>query len=142
MTKISQSLPSEGLIIVGVDANQNESSLKKAYDTEEVANFILSVLYCIDRDLPMTNFNPAAFKYQPEWIPNNYCLKHNVIATSNQAFVFDGVNISIKEDEKFHIFSSYKYPVDYFQKIARQGGLEPLAHFEDENHRMVIHVLS
>ncbi|NEO16739.1 L-histidine N(alpha)-methyltransferase [Moorena sp. SIO3E8] len=142
LTNISQALPSEGIIIVGVDANQSESSLKKAYDTEKGANFILSVLYCIDRDLPTTNFNPAAFKYQPEWIPNNYCLKHNVIATSNQDFVFDGVNISIKEDEKFHLFSSYKYPVDYFQKIARQAGLEPLTHFVDESQRMVIHVLA
>lgn len=142
LKNISQALPSEGILIVGVDANQSESSLKKAYDTEEMANLMLSVLYWVDRDLPTTNFNPDAFKYQPEWTPNNYCLKHNAIATSNQDFVFDGVNISIKENEKFHLLSSYKYPVDYFQKIARQAGLEPLTHFVDESQRMVIHVLA
>ncbi|NEP53192.1 MAG: L-histidine N(alpha)-methyltransferase [Moorea sp. SIO3C2] len=142
LKNISKALPSEGILIVGVDANQNESSLKKAYDTEEMANLMLSVLYWIKRDLPTTNFNPAAFKYDPEWTPNNYCLKHNAIATSNQDFVFDGVNISIKEGEKFHLLSSYKYPVDYFKNIARQAGLEPLVHFVDENKRMVIHVLA
>lgn len=140
LTKISQALQPEGLLIVGVDANQNESSLKKAY-SDKMADLTLSTLYWIDRDLPVTNFNPAAFKYQPEWVPENYCFQHNVVSTSEQEFVFDGANISIEEGEKFHLLSSYKYPVEYFQSLAKKAGLEPLDCFIDEGKRMVIHVL-
>jgi uncharacterized SAM-dependent methyltransferase len=141
LSNISQALQPEELLIVGVDANESESSLQKAYDTQKMANIMLSVFYWIDRDLPVTNFNPAAFKYQPEWVSENYCFQHNAVSTSEQEFVFDGVNIRIEEGEKFHLLSSYKYPVEYFQGLAKKAGLEPLDCFVDENKRMVIHVL-
>ena len=138
---ISQALKFEGLLIVGVDANQNESSLKKAYFNQKVAKFVLNIFHRIKRDLKITSFNPTTFKYEFEWNPMQYCVRHAAIATKEQNFVLDGVNLSIKEGEKFHLLSSYKYPVDYFQSLAKKAGLKPLDCFIDEGKRMVIHVL-
>jgi uncharacterized SAM-dependent methyltransferase len=140
--RISQALPPEGILIVGVDANQHESSLRKAYDTERGANFILNIFHLIHRNLPITNFNPTAFKYEFNWVAPEHCVQHNAIATQEQNLIIDDfMLVNIKKGEKFHLLSSYKYPVDYFQNMARKGGLEPLDYFVDENQRMVIHVL-
>ena len=142
LEKISQALQPEGIIIVGVDVNQNESSLRKAYDTERGANFILNIFHLINRDLPITNFNPTAFKYEFNWVAQEHCVKHNAIATQEQNLIFDDFRlVNIKKGAKFHLLSSYKYPVDYFQNMARMAGLELLDCFVDENKRMVIHVL-
>ncbi|MEY3223759.1 MAG: hypothetical protein RLZZ203_2615 [Cyanobacteriota bacterium] len=141
LERISQALQPEGILIVGVDANQNESSLRKAYNTEGGAKFALNIFHLINRELPITNFNPTAFKYDFEWVLGEHCVKHNAISTQAQNFVLDQVSINIKPGEKFHLFSSYKYPIEYFQTIAKKGGLEPLDCFIHENKRMVIHVL-
>lgn len=141
LERISQALQPDGILIVGVDTNQNESSLIKAYNTEQGAKFALNVFHLINRDLPITNFNPIAFKYDSEWLVGEHCVKHNAISTQEQDFVLDQISINIKVGEKFHLFSSYKYPVEYFQNMAKKGGLEPLDCFIHENKRMVIHVL-
>ncbi len=141
LSRIAQALKPQGRLIVGVDANQSESSLRKAYDNGMVANFILSTLHYINRDLPISGFDPSAFKYEFNWVAETYCVEHNVRATKEQNFVLDGTPIHIKNGAKFHFFSSYKYPIDYFQNLAIKAGLKPLDYFVHENGRMVIHVL-
>ena len=106
-----------------------------------MAKFILSILYYINRDLPIYDFDPTAFNYEFNWVAETHCVEHNVRATQDQSFVLDGIPISIKSGEKFHFLSSYKYPVDYFQNLAIKAGLKPVDCFVDQNERMVIHVL-
>lgn len=139
--KISQALQPDGILIVGVDANQNESLLRKAYNDGKMAKLTLSILHFIKRDLPVNGFDPTAFNYEFNWVAETHCVEHNVRATEEQNFVLDGTPINIKKDTKFHLLSSYKYPVDYFQNHAIEGGLKPIDCFIDENQRMVIHVL-
>ena len=140
LSRIAQALKPNGRLIVGVDANQNEFSLRKAYDNGMVANFILSTLHYINRDLPISGFDPLAFKYEFNWVAENHCVEHNVRATKEQSFILDGIPVKVKNGTKFHFFSSYKYPIAYFQNIALKAGLQPLDYFMHENKRMVIHV--
>lgn len=139
--RISQALKPHGILIVGVDANQNESSLREAYNDGRMAKLTLSILYFINRDLPVSGFDPTAFNYEFNWVAETHCVEHNVRATAEQNFVLDGTPINIKKGTKFHLLSSYKYPVDYFQNLAIKGGLKPIDYFVNENQRMVIHVL-
>ena len=140
--KISQAIQPNGILIVGVDSNQNEASLRKAYDDGKMAKLTLSILYFINRDLPVSDFDPTAFNYEFNWVAETHCVEHNVRATKEQNFLLDGIPINIKSGEKFHFLSSYKYPVDYFQNIAIKAGLKPLDYFvEQANERMVVHVL-
>ncbi|NES06601.1 MAG: L-histidine N(alpha)-methyltransferase [Okeania sp. SIO2F4] len=120
--KISQAIKPNGILIIGVDANQNESSLRKAYDNSKVAKFILSILYYINRDLPISDFDPTAFNYEFNWVAETHCVEHNVIAIKEQNFILDGIPRNIKSGEKFHFLSSYKYPMDYFKNIAIKAG--------------------
>ena len=72
----------------------------------------------------------------------DYYVQHNVRATQEQSFILDGSSVPIEKGAKFHLFSSYKYPVAYFQNIACQVGLEPLDCFVHENQRMTLHILA
>ena len=96
------------------DANQNQSSLKKAYNDRKMAKLILSIWYFINGDLPVYGFDPTTFNYEFNWVAETHFLEHNVRATEEQNFVLDGIPINIKKGTKFHLLSSYKYPVDYF----------------------------
>ncbi|ERT03823.1 hypothetical protein M595_6237, partial [Lyngbya aestuarii BL J] len=139
--RISPALQPEGLLIVGVDTNQNEFSLRKAYDDGRMARLTLSILHFINRDLPISGFDASAFNYEFNWVPSTHCVEHNVRATQEQNFLLDGIPVQIEKGTKFHLLSSYKYPVDYFQDLAKKAGLQPLDCFVDQNGRMAIHIL-
>lgn len=141
LQRVAKAIHSEGRLIVGVDANQNEAILREAYDNCTVADMTLSIAHWINRDLPVSGFDPTGFKYEFNWVAQTHCVEHNVRATKSQNFVLDGTPITIKDGEKFHFLSSYKYPIDYLQNIAVEAGLKPLDYFVHENGRMVIHVL-
>ncbi len=141
LTRIGQALQPNGLLIVGVDSNQNESSLRQAYDDGKMANLTESILYFINRDLPVTGFNPYGFQYLFNWDSEKHCVEHNVKATEDQEFVLDNTPVKVKQGQKFHLLSSYKYPIDYFQSIAKQAGLKPKDCLVHEDGRMVIHIL-
>ncbi len=141
LKRVSQAIQPEGRLIVGVDANQNEASLRRAYNDGRMANLTLSIVHYINRDLPVSGFDPMAFKYEFNWVAETHCVEHNVRATKEQNFVLDGTPIKIENGTKFHFLSSYKYPIDYFQNLALKAGLKPLDYFVHENQRMVIHVL-
>ncbi len=107
-----------------------------------MGNLTLSILYFINRDLPVSGCDPTAFNYEFNWVAETHCVEHNVRATKDQDFVLDGIPINIKSGTKFHFLSSYKYPVEYFQYLAIKAGLKPLDYFVHQNEPMVIHVLA
>lgn len=141
LQRVSKVIHSDGRLIVGVDSNQNEASLRGAYDDGKMADLTLSIVHYINRDLPVSGFDPMGFEYEFNWVAETHCVEHNVRATKEQSFVLDGTPITIKNGTKFHFLSSYKYPVDYFQNLALEAGLKPLESFVHDNKRMVIHVL-
>lgn len=141
LNRLSSALPSEGLLIVGQDSNQDESSLRRAYINPPVENFVLSIFHRFNRDYPTPNFIPNAFRYQFEWLPESYCVKHSAVATQPQRFELNGTPIEIKPDDEFHIVSSYKYPIDFFQEMAQKAGFQPAAVFAKDANPMAIHVL-
>ena len=138
---LSDALPSGGLLIVGQDSNASEISLHQAYVHQIVEDFVLSIFYRFKRDYPTQNFMPNAFKYQFNWLPNIYCVKHTAVATQAQTFNLKGNLIEIQTNDEFHIVSSYKYPVEFFQDMAKQGGFQSISVLSEPSNPMVIHVL-
>ncbi|NES05566.1 MAG: L-histidine N(alpha)-methyltransferase [Okeania sp. SIO2F4] len=49
--------------------------------------------------------------------------------------------MTIKTGEEFCFGSSYKYPVEVFQNMAKESGFNCLDCFIDKYQRMTIHVL-
>ena len=139
--RLSKALQPEGILIVGLDSNQDEASLRKAYENEDVARFITNIFHRIKRDCDLNDFDPTAFKYRFEWNAGEHRVKHNAIAIEHQKFVIDNTSIEIAKGDVFNVVSSYKYPIEYFQEKAIDGGFKVLDCLMDSSQRMVIHVL-
>ena len=133
-------LGSDGRLIIGVDANQDKNSLAQAYDNQLMSNLMLSIFHLINRDLPVRGFDANAFTYKFDWVSDEYCVKHKAISTKAQNFELNSTPVNLKEGEEFHLLSSYKYPVEVFQNLAKQSGLSPLDCFIDDRKRMAIYV--
>lgn len=138
---LSSALPAGGLLIVGQDVNNDVDTLRRAYTAVPAKNFVLSVFHRFNRDYPTPNFIPGAFKYQFDWQPDTYCVRHTVLATQAQSFTLNGAPLEIQVHQEFHLISSYKYPIDFFQNMAKQGGFAPVTVFSEADNPMVIHVL-
>ncbi|CAK8717453.1 L-histidine N(Alpha)-methyltransferase [Candidatus Electrothrix gigas] len=134
-------LISEGhYLVITNDANQDEMSLMKAYNTSRVAPFIENVMHRIKRDLNLTEMIPNAFRYQPEWIQETHDFRHILTATSEQEFHIGEQFVKIDKGQKLHIMSSFKYPVDFFRTMVVQAGFEPVEFFLDSSERMAVHL--
>ncbi|MCV6639085.1 L-histidine N(alpha)-methyltransferase [Candidatus Albibeggiatoa sp. nov. NOAA] len=138
--RLAEVLPTDGLLIVGEDSNPDESSLRKAYVNEPLANTMLSVFYRLKRDYAIQDFTPNGFNYRFDWLPQEYCVRHTAVATESQRFTLNNTAIEIQKDDEFHTVSSYKYPIEFFQDMAKQGGLESVAVFSKAPNPMVVHV--
>ena len=48
--------------------------------------------------------------------------------------------VEIKEGQKFHTLSSFKYPTDVFQKLISSAGYKPVDFVFDKSGRMAAHI--
>lgn len=138
LSKIRSAL-GQGFLIVGQDINQDSKSLMKAYDNHYMKDFALNVFHRMRRDLPMIGFSPYEFDLEVKWHPENYNVARYAVATKSQIFFLNDQKIRIDCGQKFHLMSSYKYPIPVFQQAAIRAGFEPLDVFSDG--KMAIHVL-
>ncbi len=127
-------------LLVVHDANQDEISLMKAYDNSGVAVFIENIMYRLYRDVIRVGMEPEQFRYKPEWEPENHELKHVLTATKSQKFELNGHTIEIEEGQKFHTFSSFKYPIEVFQNMLSLTGYKPIDFVLDNSGRMAAHL--
>lgn len=139
--RLSDALPSKGILIVGENRNPSEENLRCAYINPPLANLMMSIFHLLKRDFQVENFIPGAFEYRFDWLADRYCVAHMAVATQAQRFELDGALIEIEANDEFHIVSSYKYPVEFFQDMARKGGLNPISLIAEDGNPMVIHIL-
>lgn len=122
------------------DANQDEVSLMKAYDTPKMAVFMENIMCRVHRDVSTVGMEPKEFTYKPEWVPDNHDLKHVLTATKAQKFDIQGETIEIEVGQKFHTLSSFKYPIEVFQKMISDAGYQSIDVIQDQSTRMAAHV--
>ncbi len=134
-------LGQRGYLLIAHDTNQHESSLLKAYSNKWNEDFIRSVLYRVQRDLPLQNWTPNLWTYQVHWNPEKYQLDMGFVANDNQNIVLNGQTIEIKKDQYLHIESSYKLPADRFLEAAQAGGFEPVKTFSQPGNPVALHLL-
>lgn len=128
------------LLLLVHDSNQDERSLMQAYDNSGMAVFMANIMYRIKRDADAAGLRPEKFYYQPVWKPKSHDLQHVLTATEAQHVTIDGKTVEIKKGQKFHTLSSFKYPVEVFQKMIGSAGYKPIAVFRDSSGRMAAHV--
>ena len=122
------------------DANQDETSLMKAYDTPKMALLMENIMFRVHRDAHLDGMEPDAFDYKPEWDSANHDLKHVLTATKPQQFTLGEQTFKIEVGDKFHTLSSFKYPTEVFQKLIGSVGYQSVEFVLDESKRMAAHL--
>jgi L-histidine Nalpha-methyltransferase len=129
---IGRILGPRSLLVVGVDLAKDERTLNRAYnDCEGVtAKFNLNLLARINRELG-ADFDLAAFRHRAFF--NSKCsrIEMHLASTKRQTAHINGAAIAFRSGETIHTENSYKYSVESFQALARDGGWTPLQVFTD-----------
>lgn len=122
------------------DANQDEVSLMKAYDTPKMAVFMENIMFRLDRDTGVVGMKPEAFSYKPEWEPERHDLKHVLTATESQTLELQGQTIEIAKGQKVHTLSSFKYPPEVFKSMIASVGYQSIDFILGDHNRMAAHL--
>ncbi|MDJ1169315.1 L-histidine N(alpha)-methyltransferase [Roseofilum sp. BLCC_M154] len=122
------------------DANQDEVSLMKAYDTPKMAVFMENIMFRVDRDSGAVGMKPEAFSYKPEWVSETHDLKHVLTATETQNIEIQGHTVVIEKGQKVHTLSSFKYPPDVFKSMIASVGYKSIDYILGDHNRMAAHL--
>jgi uncharacterized SAM-dependent methyltransferase len=104
------------------DCNQDEKTLMAAYDTPKMGLLMENIMFRIARDCEAVGLEPEAFEYKPEWDATNHDFKHVLVAKGARKVSMLGETIAIEDGQKFHILSSFKYPVEVFKTMTSSAG--------------------
>ncbi len=119
-------LTKNGWLLVSLDTNHDKKSLEEGYRTPPVERFVLTFLSRIANELPTVGFNPALFRYAPEWHPDIHLFAHMAEATEDQNFTMGAYRLQVKKGQKLHLLNSYKFPAAFFESCCDKANLEVL----------------
>lgn len=122
-----------GWLLISVDGNQDATWLQRMYNTPQIAAFVLNALYRIADELPVQDYDPTLFAYDPTWYPEHHLFAHEAVATQDQNFSLGPYEISILKGDRFHLKNSYKYPPAFFEGCAKRAGFDVVAKWSHEN---------
>lgn len=141
LSQLKRLLNPEGFLLISYDSNQDEASLMAAYDNAVFHEYVLNIFHLINRDLNTVGLDPYGFKVETVWHQDHYCLASYAVATKSQTVFIDKEKIHIHKGHKMHVCSSYKFPREYFTKIAHKAGYKTVDTFMSKNGRMALQLL-
>lgn len=89
----------ESYLIVSHNA-QNDPSVLENYSGEAHANFALSALHRIKRELQTRNFDPHNFRYEASYDPKLELVRHSAISTRDQVFSIGNKEVHLSKDQE------------------------------------------
>lgn len=143
---VSQNLPEEaltkglshlasaannGALLVAFDSNQDGESIKDYYQLH--ALFQLNIFDRMAVELPMKNFDPLAFDYEPVWISSSGQLAHMAVVNCDMKFWIAEEEINLEKGQKLHLKNSYKFLPNFFEKACCRLGLDVMKTWEDSS---------
>jgi uncharacterized SAM-dependent methyltransferase len=127
----------QGWLLLTIDTNQNEHSLRKAYVTPLNSSLYLKVFSRMATELPVEGFDPQGFVYDPEFRSNLQLWAHMARATKTQDFLLGGQPIHVEENQKIHLLNSYKFCQDFFEVCCQKANLSIIKNWSHETGMML-----
>lgn len=144
LTHFYQSMHTPGYLVISHDSNQDEQSLIQAYSDPLHVDFSLNILHRIMRDgvdSDCNEFEPDAWTYRPEWMPERSLLAHCIYSNVDQQIKLDGFDHYIKKGHRVVVDNSHKYKVPDFMNICIEAGFSHIKTFMDDAERMAVYIL-
>ncbi len=144
LASIASAMRPNDALLLGTDLKKSRRELELAYDdpTGVTAAFNRNVLARINRELG-GRFNLGAFRFVVAYDEARACVDSFQESLLDQHVRIDalGVDVAFRVEERIHTESSYKYDDSAIAKLARAGGFEVMAGWEDAAHRFRVSLL-
>lgn len=123
LKKAGRDLGPEGWFLLGVDINQDPSSLIPAYNDEAgvTAAFNKNILKRIRRELG-GSLNLEAFRHEARWNASESRMEMHLVSLADQAVSVSGHRFSFKEGESIHTENSRKFSLTHIAQLAGGAG--------------------
>lgn len=112
-----------GWLLLTIDTNRDENSLREAYETPMTSRLYLNVFHRMADTLPVHGFDPSLFIYEPEWHPEIHLFAHMAKATETQDFSLGPHKFFVKKGEKLHLLNSYKFSEEFFEMCSQRADM-------------------
>ncbi|HLO75905.1 MAG TPA: L-histidine N(alpha)-methyltransferase [Magnetospirillum sp.] len=132
-----------GRLLVGVDLIKDQPLLDAAYDDPQgvTAAFIRNLLARANRELG-ADFDVAGFDHRAWWNAREGRMEIHLVAARRQMAEIDGHRFAFRRGDVIHVEDCYKYSVEQFRWLARQGGFVPEAVWVDPQRLFSLHLLA
>jgi len=136
----SNALPNGGRFVFTFDSNQNEKSIKEAYNHQEMHKHNTNLISLIKRDLPTKNLYEENFDHFTKWIPEQHLLKHCLRVKKSINFDVAGHNFNLKANTELHVTNCFKFTDDLIYNTAKNAGFSKIKFYKLDNSpiRLVI----
>ena len=138
----SRRLGQGALFLVGVDLRKAPGILEPAYDDAQgvTAAFSLNLLRRSNRELG-ADFDPVQFRHEARYLADEGRVAIHLVSRTDQTVRIGGRSFAFRAGERVHIEDSWKYSLDGFRRLAREGGFEPLEVWTDAERLFSVHLL-
>lgn len=123
-SEVSRNIQQNNHFIFSIDSNTNPESLKKAYDNMWLEKLAFNTFLFFKNTFNANDFDPEAFKYKYNWCTKKQEIQILLVATKKQTFVWNNQQINIDTGQEFHIITSKKRQVDFFQSILKENNFK------------------
>lgn len=130
-----------GYVLLTIDTNHDPISLKEAYDHPYSHALAKSCLAFLKKKCSLDLFNDKAFESQYKWCPETSEVKLFLQAQQPQFFNLNGCEIMIKENDRFHVFSSKKFRDQDICNLAESHKFKVVNFFNELEKRIKIYLL-
>ncbi|HEY0877475.1 MAG TPA: L-histidine N(alpha)-methyltransferase [Zeimonas sp.] len=132
-----------GMVVLGVDQNQNEETLLPAYNDAAgvTAAFNLNLLERINRELGGT-FDTGAFRHESRYDRAARRIEMHLISVREQSAEVLRRPFAFGQGESIHTENSYKYDREAVESMAARANLHRRTGWTDERGRFAVHLLA
>lgn len=131
-----------GWMIIGVDLVKDPQIIEAAYDDAQgvTASFVRNLVARMERELAL-GLDPEAFDHSARWNARESCVEVHLVANRRQHAELDGKRFVFRRGDRIHVEDCYKYGIEQFHWLARQGGFAPQAFWTDPRNLFSLHLL-
>jgi dimethylhistidine N-methyltransferase len=132
-----------GLVVLGVDQNQNEETLLPAYNDAAgvTAAFNLNLLERINRELG-GSFDVGAFRHEARYDRTQRRIEMHLVSVREQSAEVLRRPFAFAQGETIHTENSHKYDREAVEAMAERANLHRLASWTEDRGRFAVHLLA
>jgi dimethylhistidine N-methyltransferase len=143
LTNTARKIGRQGGLLIGVDLKKDPAKLNSAYNDSEgvTAQFNRNLLTHVNRVLD-ADFDVSRFEHRAFYNENAGRIEMHLVSRRDHTVTVAGEPIHFGEEESIHTENSYKFSIEEFQQLARDGGFRPEKTWTDADNLFSVHYMT